>query len=305
MGTVITNLKYRFATASMVMKFIYINIAVFLVLRVLGLLGYFVGIAPMTFLQWIELPSSFSALAVAPWTLVTYMFAHYDVMHILFNMLVLYWFGMLFLEMFTPKHFCALYILGGLGGGLLYMLAYLLLPSLSHSAGWLIGASASIMALVIAIAMKAPDYKMNLLLFGQVSLKWIAIVYVLIDLLSINGDNMGGHIAHIGGAIIGAIFILMLKRGMDITRPLNKLFDVIAGMNNPFKRNAKTKSSQKSYFRTSHPHQQATATDTAGKMSKEDEAALDIILDKIKKSGYSALTTEEKSRLFQVSSKRQ
>lgn len=303
MGTAITNLRYRFSTAGMVMKFIYINIAIFLVLRIIGLVCFFIGIDPMLLVKWIELPSSFATLATSPWTMLTYMFAHYDIFHILFNMLVLYWFGTLFLEMFTPKHFCALYILGGIGGGLLYMLAFLLLPALSGSAAWLIGASASIMAIVIAISMKAPNYKLNLLLFGSVSLKWIAIVYVLIDLLSINGSNMGGHIAHIGGALTGMLFAMLFKRGIDITRPINKLFDNLARIGNPFKRKIKSKSTNQSTYQSPKRFYRGGNTPTG--MSKEDEATLDIILDKIKKSGYSALSSEEKSRLFQVSSKKQ
>lgn len=288
----------------MLMKIIYINIAVFLILRIIGILCYFGGFDQMSILSFVELPSSFAMLAKTPWTIITYMFAHYDVMHILFNMLVLYWFGRLFLEFFTPKQFCSLYIIGGIGGGLLYMLAYSTLPSLAYSSGWLIGASASVMAVVIAIAVKAPDYNMNLLFFGPVSLRWIAIFYVIIDFLSINGDNMGGHIAHLGGALMGFIFTMMIARGTDITRPINAVLDFFANKkmsfnNMSFKRNAEKKSRD---TRSDQAPRQNTASQT---MSKEDENTLDIILDKIKKSGYTSLTEDEKRRLFQVSNKKQ
>lgn len=299
MGT-LSNLKYRFKTAGMVMKIIYINIAVFLILRIAGIVCYFAGIDIMSFLSLIELPSSFSMLASTPWSIFTYMFAHYDIFHILFNMLVLYWFGNIFMDFFTPKQFCGLYIIGGVCGGLLYMLSFSLFPGLSGTLGWLIGASASIMAIVLATAMRAPHYSMNLLFFGPVSLKWIAIFYIVIDLLSINGDNMGGHVAHLGGALIGAVFTMLMARGTDITAPLNRIIDFCVNISkpkNPFSR--KPSSGGKS----SGSYQSATTQDSS--MSKEDEATLDTILDKIKKSGYTSLSKDEKRRLFQVSSKKQ
>lgn len=286
------------------MKIIYINIAVFLLLRVIGIFCYFGGIDLMTILSFIELPSSLSILTKTPWTIITYMFAHYDVMHILFNMLVLYWFGKLFLEFFTPKQLCALYIIGGIGGAILYLLAYGILPALTVSTSWLIGASASVMAIVIAIAVKVPDYRLNLLLLGSVSLRWIAIIYVLIDFLSITGENMGGHIAHLGGALTGLIFTMLLNKGTDITSPINKIIDFFANRNNmfkhiSFKKNATRNSKPKESSRNNSFNNQSQQS-----MSKDDENTLDIILDKIKKSGYTSLTEDEKRRLFQVSNKK-
>lgn len=282
------------------MKIIYINIAVFLLLRIIGISCYFSGVDTMTFLSFVELPSSLSLLAKRWWTIISYMFAHYDIMHILFNMLVLYWFGRMFLDFFTPKQFCGLYLLGGIGGGLLYLSAYYLLPTLSGSSSWLIGASASVMAIVLAISMKAPEYKLNLLFLGPISLKWIAIFYVAIDLLSINGINMGGHVAHLGGAFVGILFTLMINRGIDITAPLNRILDFMMTLKNPLKNIQfnRTKKEKKN----SNQSEKSTFNNT---ISREDEQTLDIILDKIKKSGYSSLTENEKKRLFQVSSKKQ
>lgn len=301
---IISDLKYRFVSAGMLMKIIYINIAVFLLLRIVGIICYFAGIDMMSIMSFIELPSSLSILLEVPWTIITYMFSHYDVMHILFNMLVLYWFGRLFLDFFTPKQFCALYIIGGMGGGLLYLLAYATLPALSHSMSWLIGASASVMAIVIAIATKIPDYKLNLLFFGAVSLRWITIIYVLIDFLSITGENMGGHIAHLGGALTGLLFTILINRGTDITRPINKIMDFFANRKDSFRNiSLKKNASQKSKANGS-AHTQSSANGSTQTMNKEDENTLDIILDKIKKSGYTSLTEDEKRRLFQVSNKK-
>ena len=301
MGT-LSSIKYRFKTADMLMKIIYINIAAFLILRITGIVCYFSGIDTMSFLSFVELPSSFTLLAERCWTLITYMFAHYDIMHILFNMLVLYWFGRMFLEFFTPKQFCGLYIIGGIGGGLLYLAAYNLLPSLSGSTGWLIGASASVMAIVLAISTKIPEYKLNLLFLGPISLKWIAIFYVTIDLLSINGTNVGGHVAHLGGALVGFLFTLAINKGTDITAPLNRIIDFFTNIKNPFKNLQFKKQSSKKGNDSKKVDNNQYSNNT---MSKEDEQTLDIILDKIKKSGYSSLSEAEKRRLFQVSSKKQ
>lgn len=283
----------------MVMKLIYLNIAIFLVLRIAGIICFFAGIDIMSFLSYIELPSSFSILATRPWTIITYMFAHYDIFHILFNMLVLYWFGNIFLEFFTPKHFCGLYILGGICGGLLYMTSYSILPGLDGTFGWLIGASASIMAIVIATAMRAPRYSLNLLFLGPITLKWIAIFYIVIDLLSINGNNMGGHIAHLGGAIIGIIFAFLLSKGFDITTPINKIIDLFTNLGK-----SKRPFSRKKVKINNNTKQTSSTSSQSSGMSKEDENTLDIILDKIKKSGYTSLTEDEKRRLFQVSNKK-
>ena len=285
----------------MPMKLVYINIAVFLMLRIAGVVCFFAGINPMMFLKWIELSSSIDILAHTPWAICTYMVAHYDVLHILFNMLVLYWFGIMFMDYFTPKQFVGLYILGGVGGGVLYLLAFLL-PSLNSIHTWLIGASASVMAIVIAISMKAPHYKMNLLFLGSVSLKWIAIAYVALDLLSISGDNMGGHIAHLGGAITGATFAFLINRRIDITTPINWVIDHITNtIDSLGKKSFKKNGEPTSLKNTKKTTSQKTTRQPSGIMSQEDEATLDIILDKIKKSGYTSLTEEEKRRLFQVS----
>ena len=177
-----------------------------------------------------------------------------------------------------------------------------MLPTLTHTHTWLIGASASVMAIVIGIAVKAPHYKINLLFLGPISLKWIAIAYVIIDILSITGNNMGGHIAHLGGAITGAVFTILINKGIDITHPINWAIDQLiniyesienASLKNKIKNNKQSKNTTNA---SSHCKQQSSGT-----ISQEDEVALDIILDKIKKSGYASLTEEEKRRLFQVS----
>lgn len=306
MTTTFNNISFRWKTASWLLKIVYINIAIFLLLRILGVVGFFFGVETNSWLRWIECPSSLSILAQQPWAIFTYMFAQFDVMHILFNMLWLYGFGRLFLEFNSQKQLLALYIYGGILGAVVFMLGYNFLPAFQYNVGWLIGSSASAIAIVIATAILNPDYKVGLLFIGQVSLKWIAIITLAIFFLGLSGENSGGHMAHFGGALAGALYGLMMRRGTDITRSFNSLLDHIA---NSFasikdfkfpKRNKAQKPKANKWNNNKSQQTNTNPTDKAS-ASPEDQAELDKILDKIKKSGYTALTAEEKKRLFDVS----
>ncbi len=296
MATTIETALKRFASATMLMKIVVINIAVFLVLNIISIVMIFAGEESGRFIveQWVAMPGNFGRLARHAWTPLSYMFSQIEPLHLIFNMLWLYWFGIVFQLLSTPKRMIGLYLLGGLGGAALYLLAVNSLPYFAGHGGLLIGSSASVIAIVTATAIMAPDYRMNLLFLGAVSLKWIAIVTIGIDLLSVTGSNAGGHIAHLGGAAVGAIFALGLKRGHDITAPLNSLIDAIVNL---FRRRPKVRPAR---FRASGapsvPRPKAPSAASAA-----DQAELDKILDKIKKSGYSSLTADERARLFDVS----
>lgn len=300
MADFINNLKYRFNAASLLGKLIYINVAVFIVLRLIGIVGFLMDFDPWKIINYIQLPSDPHLLLQQPWTLLTYMFAQYEVWHILFNMLCLWWFGQLFLEFFNQRQMTSLYLIGGLGGALLYLLAYNLLPAFVHHRGMMIGASASIMAIMLAVAVKAPNYKVGLLFFGEVSLKWIAIILIFLNFLSIDTQNAGGHISHIGGALTGCAYALAFRKGIDITNWLNKIIDSIVVLFERLFKKPRTKINQKKYhFKHSDTGTKTKRQDTG--ISAEDEKDLDEILKKIKQSGYSALSNEEKRRLFQIS----
>lgn len=296
MATTIETALKRFASATMLMKIVVINIAVFLVLNIISIVMIFAGEESGRFIveQWVAMPGNFGRLARHAWTPLSYMFSQIEPLHLIFNMLWLYWFGIVFQLLSTPKRMIGLYLLGGLGGAALYLLAVNTIPYFAGHGGLLIGSSASVIAIVTATAIMAPDYRMNLLFLGAVSLKWIAIVTIGIDLLSVTGSNAGGHIAHLGGAAVGAIFALGLKRGHDITAPLNSLIDAIVNL---FSRRPKVRPAR---FRASGapsaPRHKAPSAASAA-----DQAELDKILDKIKKSGYSSLTADERARLFDVS----
>lgn len=285
----------------MLIKLIFINIGVFLALRIGAIICTFGGFNIETsLLHWIELPSSPAELLTRPWTLITYMFAQFDIFHILFNMLWLYWFGTVFLLTENAKQLVALYFYGGICGALAFIGAYNTFPNFTYTNGWLIGASASVIAIVVATAMRHPDYKMHLIFFGAVSLKWIAIVTIAIDFLSINGSNAGGHIAHLGGAVIGLLYSYMLNKGTDITRPFNSSIDSLVSIWKGVKSSSTKQPKAKKYNHNSSSQQSYNAQQQSAS-TPNDREILDNILDKIKKSGYSSLSDDEKKRLFDVS----
>ena len=210
-------------------------------------------------------------------------------------MLWLYWFGQLFLSLYSARHFRGLYILGGLCGGLLYMLAYNVFPYFSNYlyGSFLLGASASVLAIVVATAVRSPEYRVNFMFVGAVRLKYVALFVVLTDLLFVTSGNGGGHIAHLGGALAGWWFARSLQKGMDITGWINKVFDALSG-GIKLKRPAK-----KPKMKVEKGGKAADYEYNARKKQQSEE--IDRILDKLKKSGYSSLTTEEKKRLFDAS----
>ena len=247
-------------------------------------------------LPFIEMPSIPYEFITHPWTQLTYMYVHYDVWHILFNMLWLYWFGQIFLMSFSEKQMVGLYLLGGIAGGLLYLLSYNLFPYFDGKEGLMCGASASIIAIVVATAFRMPDYKVNLLFLGAISLKYIALVTIVIDLLSVTSANGGGHIAHLGGALLGYWFIVRWEKGKDLTAPVNKLIDkIVTG----FKPRPKIKVSRPSNRSSSRPE---TDMEYRARKKKENDE-IDSILDKIKKSGYTSRSAEVKKRLFEAGKK--
>lgn len=314
MAGFIDNLRSRYAAATVPVRFVMVNVAVFVIVRVLALVCLLFAVDAMPAIELLEMPSNPVKFVHQPWSLISYMFLHYDVMHILFNMLWLYWFGAMFHQIFGTRRFVGLYFLGGIGGALLYMLAYNVLPLFSSTEGLLLGASASVLAIVAATAVRQPDYKVGLLFFGQISLKWIAIVTIFIDVISIGSSNAGGHIAHLGGALTGAAFALADRRGTDITAWFNRAIDWLVNLTRRRPR-VKVGNFHKSPFtrtkqqprddnrRQPRDDKQQDERDNGRRhtMTPAEEAEMDEILKKIKLSGYSSLTAEEKRRLFEVS----
>ena len=291
----------------MLMKLILINVVVFVLMKILATGAWLCYADGLSMMQWVAMPSDLWQLLKHPWTLLTYMFAHASLLHILFNMLWLYWMGRIFMEFFSSKHLTGLYLLGGWGGAALFLLAYNLLPRLASGPdSFLVGSSAAVIAIVVATAVYAPDYKIGLLFLGEVALKWVAIVTVLFVVLSLDTGDVGTSIAHLGGAAVGAWFALRIKQGHDITRPLNAAIDAMVGAFNGWSlpKFKKRRDGQRPGPEPGQPEgamQNTAPRRLDGQVSEEE---LDVILSKIKAAGYDALTDEERDKLFKASKRR-
>jgi len=296
MGIYSNNIKPILKRKDILVRLIVINIAVFLILAVFNILKLFhIDIAD-TIISYIALPAQLDLLLTRFWAPLTYMFAHQNVLHILFNMLMLYWFGQLFLMYFSPKNLGSLYIIGGLAGAALYLLLFNTIPMLvAMNYSIMLGASASVMAIIFAVAFYKPDQEVTLFIFGRVKIIYIALVLLVLDLVGISSiSNVGGHIAHIGGAIVGYIYAKRYLKGKDITTWLNKTIDWIVNLFKPRNTSKKMKVKYKK-----------PETDYEYNQRRNNESDdIDHILDKIKASGYTSLSAEEKKRLFDASNRK-
>ncbi len=285
MSTLWQNIQYKMLhSGSKLNLLIGINIIAFLLVNVTDTLGKFLfnsDIIGFYSDKYLLLSAYLPKLLTNFWTPVTYMFMHAGVFHILFNMLWLYWFGQIFEEYLGKKRTLGLYLMGGLAGAFLFVVCYNTLPYFTHSAAALgpplVGASASVTAIIIATATLLPDYTISLILIGPVKLKWLALFFIVIDFLGIVGPNAGGEIAHLGGALIGFVYIKQLQKGHDW----------IAAIANVFKPRPKLKVVSKN-----------SSGKSGGKPRQEE---IDLILDKISQSGYDSLSKQEKEILFRAS----
>ncbi len=291
------DLYRKFKNENIVGRFIYINVAIYVIVAFIGVFATlfnarnFVG----DYIHWLELPASFEQFVCQPWTIFTYMFLHEKIMHILWNMLALYGFGRIFLSFFSLRHFVGVYILGGLVGGLFFMLAFNIFPYFDGVVGnaYLLGASASVLAVVVASAVRSPNYTVNLMLFGSMRLMTVAVITVVVSLLLLASENSGGNFAHLGGAFAGWLFAYMLNKGKDVVSPINKIIDFFATFS------LKKRSATRTKFNYSRGGRAADYEYNAKKKKESEE--IDKILEKVKASGYSSLSEEEKKRLFDAS----
>jgi membrane associated rhomboid family serine protease len=284
-------------------KLLAINLIVYLglmVLRVFLTLGG-AGEFYKAMMSYLMMPASVSYFLSQPWTLFTYMFLHEGFFHILFNMLFLYWFGLLLNDFIGSRKLVNLYILGGIAGGLLYMVIYNIAPLFSDriEGALMLGASAGVYAVVVAAATLRPDTEFRLILLGPVKIKYIAIFYVLVAFANSAGSNAGGELAHLGGAALGYFYIFQLGKGRDLGVPIQM---VGSFFENLFTNKPKVKVT----YRRSSPTATQTKTGTkpsGGSSSESTQEEIDKILDKIAEKGYDNLTKEEKRKLFDFSNK--
>lgn len=265
-----------FKSGSPAMLYIGINVFVFVVASLAGVVAVFSnqrGWVDFQIQNYLAFPADFDRLPTRFYTLLTYQFFHAGLFHILFNMLWLYWIGQIFLDFLKPRQFHFVYLSGGILGALSFLLLFNVVPAFSAQDATIIGSSASVMAILAATTTLVPDYSFRLLLLGEVKLKYLALVYVFLDILGTAGDNAGGSIAHLGGALVGFIFVKLLQSGTD--------------WSTLFKRKPKLK----------------VVRNKASKKSDVfvNQKDIDAILDKISKSGYDQLSKEEKETLFKAS----
>jgi membrane associated rhomboid family serine protease len=301
----IDRLKLFFSGSSVLPKLILINVAIWVLILIFGVFAFLFsgpGVDPYTsidriVMHWFAVPADLSLLLQKPWTILSYMFLHTEFFHILFNMLWLFWFGQIFLQYLNNRQLTFTYITGGLSGALLFILAYNVFPVFESALpeALALGASASVLAIVVAIAFYVPNYTIYLLLLGPVKIKYVAIFTVIIDFFMIRSGNAGGHIAHLGGALWGFMFIHWLRKGYDLSllfgnfRP-GKFFNVF-------------KSRRKTPFKNVYTSDRPMSDDEYNYHKVENQKKIDKILDKIKQSGYDSLSREEKELLFSNSRK--
>lgn len=247
-------------------------------------------------LRQLMLPASIERFIIKPWTLITYFFTHEGFFHIIFNMLFLYWFGKIIVEYLGDQRAISMYVIGGIVGGLFYILIYNLIPFFHDriAGSLMLGASAGVYAVVVGAATFMPNYTFFLLFLGPVKIKYIAIFYVVLSFSQTIGSNAGGELAHLGGAFMGYIFIRQLQRGNDIGTPVVSVMEWFKSLFRP-----------KPKIKVTHKSARFTGSQkaNASKNVRTEQDEIDAILDKISHSGYESLSKEEKQKLFNASKK--
>ncbi len=291
--SVYQEIKNFFINGSVLARLIGINILIFLVInlvRVFFFLWNMDGVGSILS-EWLGISSNVHVVLHRPWTLITYMFLHFELLHILFNMIVLYVGGRLFSDFIGQDRLTATYLLGGLWGAVFYIVSFNVFPVFEERVAFslAIGASASVLAIFVAIAVYMPNYQLPLLLLGRIRLKYIAIFFVVLDLISIDKGNPGGHLAHLGGALWGFIYATLLKKGKDPALVMGFYLEKFLRI---FKK--------KQRFRVEYTRGRPIDDDEYNKQRVEKQKQIDLILDKISKNGYDSLTREEKELLFKA-----
>lgn len=291
-------IRRRWSTGGMLVRLIMVNLAVFLLIITLRIISNLGGIPSIgsgpTGAYYLAFLADPNAILYRPWTIITHMFTHQGVMHIVFNMIFLWFLGRMFQEYFGPRKLLATYLLGGLSGFAAFYLSMFLIPGLQNGAP-VLGASAAVMAIFIGFATYFPDREIRLILIGAVKLKYVALVYILLDYVALSGStNVGGSIGHLGGALYGFLLMRNMKNGRDIGLWFENLLDrlVNLGKGGP---NLKVKFSRKEESRVPKSDEDYNAE------KKDRQRKIDRILDKISKSGYDSLTQDEKDFLFRNS----
>jgi len=277
------NLKYKYTQLSIAEKIIVINVICFVIPFVFNSVFYLFQIPTASFSDWVQLSPNFNTFITRPWTLITYSFLHAGFFHLLWNMMLLFYSGRLMLNLFPDRIFINNYFLGAITGGIIFLLSYSLFPVFRGSYPPMVGASAGVMAVFIFICTYTPEQDIRVFFFNT-KLKYLGLVFFSLDVIQIPYGNAGGHLAHIGGAMLGFLYARQLGKGNDIGIWFENIWKSIF-----------EKKSLKTVYRA--PKNKPVKSQ---KSDENKQVKIDAILDKIGKSGYDSLSKEEKDFLFRA-----
>lgn len=287
------NLQYQFNRLTIAEKLIAINVLVYLVN---ALVPFLLQLSDNSIVQWFELPKDFFDFLLQPWSIATYSFFHGGFGHLFWNMLLIYFVGRIFLNLFDAKRFLNVYFLGVMLGGLFFILGYNIFPAFFNVNAYLIGASAGASAILIFVCTYIPNQEVRLIFFN-VKLWYIGVAVVLIDLIQLPASgNAGGHLAHLGGALLGYWYARQLTNGVDIGAGFSRFLDSVANWFTSSKK--KAKAPLKTVYKSNNGGTVASSKEAYDKQTRQKK--IDAILDKISKSGYESLSKAEKDFLFQA-----
>ena len=309
------DLRAQYDQGNAVIRLIMLNIAVYVITSLLIVPLYlFFGTDMSTFNAWLRdwcyLPSDLGQLLYRPWSLATYMFMHTGFFHLLFNMLLLFWFGRMVNDLLPNLKALAVYLFGGLAGALVFVLAFNIFPVFAEAKPPIVGASAGVMAIVASAAALAPTARMNFIFIGPVQLRYVVLVLVVFDLIQIPGNNSGGHLAHLGGALMGWFYIRRLQNGQDLAAPLYHLLGYVRIRRKKPLDEPVRKREAKMVYRQNRPPQEDPEPEEYQGYSRSfiqeyrnmnRQECVDAILDKIRRSGYASLSEDEKAFLDRTS----
>jgi membrane associated rhomboid family serine protease len=302
--SILEDIKWQFKARNVLMQLIIVNVAVFLLIRIFALILFMSGYSPELLwatvdewvVKWLALPYDPHQLLYRPWTIFTHFFLHLEFAHLFWNMIILFFFGTVFVQYASNARLLAVYVYGALTGAVLSFLSYQFIPNLHRfePASVMLGASGGIMAIILATATLVPNMVVRVFFLFEVQLKYVAAFFVAIDVISLPYyNNSGGHFAHLGGALFGYLFMSQYKKGRDWSRWFNRSFDLLRS---PFSRSGRSR------MKVVHTRTKKSDEEYALEKNKLQQR-VDEILDKISRSGYESLTKEEKEILFRSSNK--